>query len=508
MVLRTVVGAADRDPVRRTAAALAAVCAALAFAGVARSDTIFGAADDSPKFADDGGGQFYSRLGAIGLRKSRITVLWDPDRPTEIVDRAFLDRAVPLAPQHGVQIVFVVYPTKARALTDSAEALDRFAAYLQIVARTYPQVKEIIVGNEFNQPRFFQPQFNPDGSPFAGGFFATLMARAYDALKAVDPSIVVIAGATNARGNDNPVARSNVSTSPVRFIRDMGRAYRASGRAGPLMDQLGFHPYPRVNTDSPSAGYQWPNAGIANLARMKQAVWDAFHGTAQPTFEEGLRLKIDEIAWQVPIPPSLVGLYFGTESVPTIDEETQARYYAEVVKLAACDPAVSELFFFGFTDERDLDRYQGGAIRADGSLRPSYSSIAAAIAETGGRCLGNPVVWRHATTVIGGSADFGSLAPRPRKGRYWALLAKAGEEYSYRAGIYRVPAKGRLSQALRAPAVLEQAGSGAANRGRLVRFERKRLRPGSYVYTIRMTAAMNPERSSSFVSRPFRVLSR
>lgn len=489
-------------------AAVIAAFAVFALPGGARADTIFGAADDSAKFAEDGGGLFYSRLAAAGLKKNRITVLWNPDRPTEIVDRPFLERVVPLAPQHGVEIVFVIYPTRARALTEAPEALDRFVDYLQIVARTFPQVRQIIVGNEFNQPRFFQPQFNPDGSALSGSFFATLMGRAYDALKAVDPAIVVIAGATNARGNDNPVARSNVSTSPVRFIRDMGRAYRASGRARPLMDQLGFHPYPRVNTDSPTAGYQWPNAGIANLDRIKQAVWDAFHGTAQPTFEEGLRLKIDEIAWQVPIPPSLLGLYFGTESVPTIDEETQASYYADVVKLASCDPAVAELFFFGFTDERDLDRYQGGAIRADGSLRPSYSSIAAAIAETGGRCLGNPVVWRHATTVIGGSADFGSLAPRPRKGRYWALLAKAGEEYSYRAGIYRVPAKGRLSQALRAPAVLEQAGSGAANRGRLVRFERKRLRPGSYVYTIRMTAAMNPERSSSFVSRPFRVLSR
>ena len=27
--------------------------------------------------------------------------------------------------------------------------------------------------------------------------------------------------------------------------------------------------------------------GIADLGRIKQAIWDAFHGTAQPTFAEG-----------------------------------------------------------------------------------------------------------------------------------------------------------------------------------------------------------------------------
>jgi hypothetical protein len=497
----------DIAHVRSAVAVLLTAAVGLALTAAARADTVFGAADDFPKFAEDGGGLFYSRLTAAGLRKSRITVLWDPDRPTEIADRAFLERVVPLAPQHGAEVVFVIYPNRARALTESPEALDRFVAYLQIVARAFPQVRQIIVGNEFNQPRFFQPQFGPDGSPFAGAFFAGLMARAYDALKAVDPNIVVVAGATNGRGNDNPIAPSNISTSPVRFIRDMGRGYRASARNRPIMDQLGFHPYPRVNTDSPRSGYQWPSAGIANLDRMKQAVWDAFHGTAQATFEEGLTFKIDEIAWQVAIPPSLAGLYFGTETVPTIDEATQASHYADLIRLVSCDPTVAELFFFGLVDERNLDRFQGGGIRADGSLRPSYDSIREAIAQTGGRCSGSAVVWRHTTAVIGASAEFGSLAPRPRKGKYWAFLVRAGEDYSYRASVVRVPASGRVSGGGRTPAVLEQAGQGRANLGRLVRFDRKRLTPGSYVYSIRMAAAMNPERTSFFVSRPFRVRS-
>ena len=482
----------------RSAAAVAVASAALA--GGAQADPGYGAADDSGKFATDGGASFYSRLSDVGMRKNRMTVLWDPERPAEIADRAFLERAVPNAAAHGVEVIFVIYPARPQALT-APGAVDKFVDYLQLVARSFPQVREIIVGNEFNQPRFFQPQFNSDGSGFSGGFFAALMARAYDALKAVDPGLVVVAGATNARGNDNAAAPSNVSTSPVRFLHDMGLAFRASGRNRPLMDRLGFHPYPRVNTDAPRVGYAWPNVGIANLDRIKQAVWDAFAGTAQPTFEDGLRLTIDEIAWQVPIPPPIQGLYFGVENVPTIEEATQAEYYAEVVQRAACDPVVADLLFFGFVDERDLNRFQGGAIRADGSHRPSYESVKGMISQTGGRCPGAPVAWGHATSVLGASVDFGDLAPRPRKGRYWALLARAAEDYTYRAGVFPAsrsrPAARDLAGRALPRLVLQQAGHGRANLGRLVRFPRASLPPGTYVYAIRMQAAMNPQRTTS-----------
>jgi hypothetical protein len=39
-----------------------------------------------------------------------------------------------------------------------------------------------------------------------------------------------------------------------------------------------------------------------------------------------------------------------------------------------------------------------------------------------------------------------------------------------------------------------------------VYFPRRRLKPGKYVYAIRMSATMNPKRVSILVSRPFRVV--
>ena len=54
------------------------------------------------------------------------------------------------------------------------------------------------------------------------------------------------------------------------------------------MDGFSFHPYPRRATDTLAQGYIWPNAGFVNLDRVKQGLWDAFHGTAQPTTVDGL----------------------------------------------------------------------------------------------------------------------------------------------------------------------------------------------------------------------------
>ena len=65
------------------------------------------------------------------------------------------------------------------------------------------------------------------------------------------------------------------------------------------MDQLAVHPYPNPNASPPpapdNAGYQNPGFyGIPQLDRVRQAVYDAFNGTNQPTTVNGLGIVIDE----------------------------------------------------------------------------------------------------------------------------------------------------------------------------------------------------------------------
>ena len=163
------------------------------------------------------------------------------------------------------------------------------------------------------------------------------------------------------------------------------------------MDEFAYHPYPKKDTDSLTEGYIWPNAGVTNLNRIKQAFWDAFSDTRQKTFEQGLRVKLDEVGWQVAVPTALPP-YFGAESIVPTTEAAQAAIYPELLRYVACDPAVEAVLFFGLQDEPNLDRWQAGLMRADGSVRPSYASVRAEIAANGGNCPTTQRVWRHSTT--------------------------------------------------------------------------------------------------------------
>jgi hypothetical protein len=496
---------------RSVAAALVSFLAALAVAATAHADVSFGVADDHGKYAEDGSSGYFSALRGAGLTSNRVTVQWDAARPQTIVDRAFLDRSLPLAAAKGVRIVFSVYPARPDSLTASPNGPAQFAEFVGLLARTYPQVKDYVVGNEPNQPRFWRPQFAADGTPVAAATFLPVLAASYDALKSVDPSIRVAGVGVSERGNDNPSAPSNVSTSPVRFLRDLGAAYRASGRKAPIMDELAFHPYPESPADQLLKPYAWPSVGIANLDRLKQAAWDAFDGTAQPTTESGLKLRIGEVGWQVGIVPAAAAAYSGTETVAVTDEARQASIYSGLVRHVACDPDVASVYFFGLVDEPFLDRFQAGLYRADGTARPAHDAVRNAIAETGGRCAGAPRTWRHTTAVVGAGAVFGDLSrPRSPRQKAWGFNLTAAEEATFRAGIVRAgsSAAGReeISRQLQGTRLAARAeGTVRAGWTPRVEFPRQALAPGRYVYAAELAATTNPARTSVFVSKPFRV---
>ena len=498
---------------------LLCACAALAgaTAATARAGLDVGVTEDTGK--TDGGAAFFTTLADVGLTLNRVSINWDPATPTTIGGQAEIASWLPQAQASGTRVVFAVAPQRATDLTVSPSARPLFAAFLRQLAQTFPTVKGYVIGNEPNQPRFWLPQFDPGtGKPLAAAAYLPVLADSYDALKAVDPNIKVIGVGLSPRGNDLPFARNNISRSPVRFLRDLGLAYRASKRTKPLMDELAFHPYPGRNSDAPDVGYAWPNAGIPNLDRIKQAVWDAFNGTAQPTFAESgrsianpIRLDLDEVGWQVAPLPALASLYFGSESqgLVTVSEDEQAGYYTDVIDMAECDPTVRMLSFFHLRDELDLDRWQSGLIRADGSRRPSYDAVKQSIAQGHGNCQGPKKKWKHATAVILPVVAWGNLRKpfKPSRSR-WGFTAGAGEETDFRTGIFKAgPRKAVLAKRLaigRPKPVLFAKGTIKA-KTRVVYFPAGKLKPGAYVFAIRMAATMNPKRVSIFVSQRFRV---
>jgi hypothetical protein len=488
----------------RLALAVLLAAAATTAVPVARAADV-GANDDTGKFATDGGAAFYARMAELGLRQTVLTVRWQPSEPDAIQHAEFLDRSVPAAVEHGIAVVFAVYPYPPRELETGLATPAGFAAYLTRLAERYPQVRQYVVGNEPNQPAFWRPQLHRrTGSIVSAARFGRFLAAGYDALKAVDPEITVVGVGLSPRGNDRASARSNVSTSPVRFLAALGAWYRRSGRTEPLMDGFSYHPYPWSAKDPPTRAYAWPNAGFADLARIKQALWDAFAGTPQPTTADGLGLYLDEVGWQVDTTAD--SGYTGLENVPTTGERRQAAIYGRLVRLAACDPAVAQLNFFGFYDDVPRDSgFQSALHRVDGTPRASAGAVAAAIRATEAGCPGKLVRWRPARNVTGASLTPWRLL---RDGGYKVLVGAREGAQAVVCMVARPPAASRVVTSARA---VERQAVAPCWKGRLTPRSRRQVavRPppwlaGPVSIVARIAAEANPARAALLVVPPER----
>jgi hypothetical protein len=397
--------------VKRAPAALAVLITALLL-GVAPAPAlagtiVWGVNDDAGKF-EDGDGPFFGTLTSIGFRQNVMTVRWDETAPTEIPDRDFLERAIARAGEAGVDVELDVYPLHSRALGSDPRAPGRFAAWVGLLAESFPEVKQFVVMNECNQPLFVRPQFRGSRrtSPnISAAVCGRALALSYDALNAVNPAIFVWGIGLSPRGNDRPDARSNVSTSPIQFLRHLGAWYRKSGRTTPLMDGLDVHPYPIPQSLPFDRGYAAPNNySVANLPRVYQAFYDAFRGTAQPTIGPGgLKVQINEIGVQT----SSVGRggYFGLEppglgvAGATATEAYQAAWYGKLVRRAGCDPNVASVNLFHLIDEADLAVWQSGLFYRGYVPKVSAAVVKAALEGSAGACLGTLRRWRPAGVV-------------------------------------------------------------------------------------------------------------
>jgi hypothetical protein len=384
--------------------ALVAVTVSAAAAAVAPTapPIAYGVADDSPEYAADGGAAFYRNLLGAGLTENRWTLTWDPAHPGAIEELPSLERAAPLAEQASVRVVLALYSKVA-----SQHDPEAFCSWAGTVAATVKKwgISELIVGNEPNTRLFWVPQKDEAGRDVAAPAYEALLARCYDAIKAANPAATVIGMGLSPR------ASTPQSNEPLAFLRDVGQAYRASGRMLPLMDQLAIHPYPNPSSpsDAPSVGYRSPERyGISDLARVKQAVWDAFHGTAQPTTLDGLSFRIDEVGWQV----STSGLpgYLNRENVPTVDETTQAAYLRQMVQTyLACDPTVTDVLLFLLVDEPSRNGrdetgktigggWQSGLMTVSGQRRLAYRTMAQLAAKGRRACTAHQIAWTPVTS--------------------------------------------------------------------------------------------------------------
>jgi hypothetical protein len=353
-------------------AALASPAAALGSAHM-----FMGAAEDEGRNADPQVSMTKMELAkAAGFDTIRITANWTTGENAVPPDQLHALQSIAAAGIFlDIRVVATVMPIGSRATPLTATARAQFARFAADFVRRVPSIREYIIGNEPNLNRYWLPQFGPSGEDVAAPAYVQLLARAYDAMKAVDPNVFINGGSVSPRGIDRP-GTGRDTHSPTAFITDMGTAYRAMKRTKPIMDGFAFHPYGENSSTPPSLVHtSGTSLGLGDYPKLVSLLGKAFNGTAQ----KGSTLPIvyDEYGVDSQIPVAKRSFYGGTEPATTkpVTEGVQAAYYDEALRMAACQPTVRGFLIFHVTDETDYNRWQSGVYYADGTPKSSRAIV-------------------------------------------------------------------------------------------------------------------------------------
>ena len=318
--------------------------------------------------------------GASLADVARVTVTWqrgqtamDPGLLSDLRDGVDKARAA------GIDVYLDAYPNGSSQTPSSPVDQTSFAVWLANVVTGIPGLKHVIVGNESNLNLFWLPQFGPAGQDAAATGYEQLLAKTYDTVKGAAPTVEILGGALAHSGTDKR-GTGRDTHSPAQFILDMGAAYRASHRAKPIMDAFAYHPYMERSDLPPTFRHRvGKTLTIADYGKLVSVLKRAFDGTKQKG--STLPLVYDEFGVEAQVPAAYASQYSGREPATThpVTEATQAKYYDQGFRLAACQPTVRSIMVFRLIDSPFLPSFQSGVYYADRMTpRSSRAAVAAA----------------------------------------------------------------------------------------------------------------------------------
>jgi hypothetical protein len=432
-----------------------------------------------------------SLLRMAGFRAVRMTSTWTPGltEPSE-GESGVLSNVATAAGMNGMRVFVTVMSPGSRTTPLTDETRAQFSSYAAALVRDVPSIRDVIVGNEPNLNRFWLPQFALDGSDAAAPAYLALLAQTYDSLKEAAPNVRVYGGAVSPRGSDRPDG-TRPTHSPTSFIKDLGAAYRASGRDRPVMDGFVVHPYGDNSSQPPTFAHPLTTSiGIADYGKLVSLLGEAFDGTAQPG--SALPIVYGEYGVETQIPASKASLYAGTEPATTkpVSDATQAAYYEQALAMAFCQPTIAAIFIFHSIDERELAAWQSGIYYADGTPKSSLPRVREALDKTAGgsitRCPGVQLVVRP--TYL----RFGTRSAAKRG--VFRVSMRCNLDCVYEVRLEKLPTH-----------ATRMVRRGRATVDELVRIElpSRRLGPGTYRYTLRLVHPVNPAPPTHRQGAPF-----
>ena len=364
-------------------AVLAAVLCSTATAG---DGLLVGVSEDSMKWSPERGKLAARHMYRLGVSAVRVTIRWSPGQsaprgPTLVA----LRRAIRTA--GGRRLVLAVY-SRAHGAPQIARRRRQYCGFVGRLLLRAGRARDVVIWNEPNSGKIWRPQYTPDGRDAAATAYEALLEECWDELHALRRDVNVIA-ASAPRGNDDPDAE-RPSHSPLQWYRDIGAAYRRSGRARPIFDTVGHNPYPNTSAEAPWATHPGGTIGQGDYAKLIRVLTDEFSETAQPVPGEGLSIWYMEDGFQTRIDRRFATAYVGRESdsfalaaVSSRGRQVagdglavdQASQLSDAVRLAYCQPYVGAFFNFLLADERTLTGWQSGLLWANWQRKPSYSSF-------------------------------------------------------------------------------------------------------------------------------------
>jgi hypothetical protein len=408
-------GTRSADP-RETSAARTAVAVAPPFAA--------GAGVDNPAQARLALRQGYGAL--------RVTVAWPAG--TEAPDAATLATLRGLPAANRLVVELVADPLPADDATRAA-----LGSYALALARQLPALTDLVLG--------------PAPSTATASAYAAALGAVHDAVKGHSPSVAVTAALDGA-------------ASPRPALLALGRAYRTSGRAAPLLDQLAFRP-----AVAPLSG-GW---GLDGLAELQKTLTAALAGTPQAAAAPPV--LVDGLAVLTRIPAGKAGAYAPSKGPPpaAATENVQAAEYERAFALARCRPEVSGVLLRRLVDGPDPGE-QSGVFYADATPKAGATSTARAAAAAAG---GTPVCPGVGIPVEAEELVFPeALSPAG---------APAVRLACTRDCLYLVTLERRDGKP-----VLARRGASSATARATVRLPRARLPAGVYRFTVRLVGQVNP----------------